>query len=161
MKIENLDDKFARYKKLGLSEPMINAIIKRNIDIDNFIDKYKNINPLFIAETLINAPKEIKRRYALEANFQYIDEIFEKLNNNEINKEAVFEILVELAQGKKVNFEKYKTKEIDLDKEIKELINQKPGLSFSAYMGLLMAKHRGKVDGKKISEVLNKYLNKK
>ena len=127
-------------------------------DIDNFINKYKNIKPLFIAETLINTQKEIKRRYNLEANFENIDEIFEKLNNNEINKEAVFEILVEIAQGKKINFEKYKLKEIDLDKEVKELIKAKPGLSFSAYMGLLMAKHRGKVEGKSIAEALKKYV---
>jgi len=158
IKIEMIDEKISRYKKLELSEPMINAIIKRNIDIDNFINKYKNIKPLFIAETLINTQKEIKRRYNLEANFENIDEIFEKLNNNEINKEAVFEILVEIAQGKKINFEKYKLKEIDLDKEVKELIKAKPGLSFSAYMGLLMAKHRGKVEGKSIAEALKKYV---
>jgi len=158
IKIERIDGKISRYEKLGLSKELINAIIKRNIDIDNFINKYKNIKARFIAETLINTPKEIKRRYDLEANFENIDEIFEKLNNNEINKEAVFEILVEIAQGKKINFEKYKLKEIDLDKEVKELIKSKPGLSFSAYMGLLMVKHRGKVEGKSIAEALKKYV---
>ena len=34
----------------------------------------------------------------------------------------------------------------------------KKGLSIGAYMGILMGKYRGKVDGKKIMEFLEKYV---
>ena len=44
-------------------------------------------------------------------------------------------------------------------KEIKKIIEEKKGLSIGAYMGILMGKYRGKADGKKIMEILKKYLN--
>ena len=40
----------------------------------------------------------------------------------------------------------------------KKIIQEKPGLNIGGYMVLLMAKHRGKVDGKKIMELLRKYV---
>ena len=45
-----------------------------------------------------------------------------------------------------------------LEKEVKELIEKKKGLSIGAYMGILMGKYRGKVEGKKIMELLRKFI---
>ena len=45
-----------------------------------------------------------------------------------------------------------------LEKEIKKILDQKPGLSISAYMGLVMAKFKGKIDGKKAMQILQKLL---
>ena len=46
----------------------------------------------------------------------------------------------------------------NLDKEVQDLIKQKPNLNIGAYMGLLMAKYRGKVDGKELMQVLRKHV---
>ena len=45
--------------------------------------------------------------------------------------------------------------------ELKQILKEKPNLNQGAYMGLLMAKFRGKVSGKDISSELNKQIKKK
>ena len=46
----------------------------------------------------------------------------------------------------------------EIEKDIKELLDENKGLNIGAYMGLLMGKYRGKVDGKKIMELLKKFV---
>ena len=38
------------------------------------------------------------------------------------------------------------------------LINEKKGLNIGAYMGILMGKYRGKVDGKRIMDILKRFV---
>ena len=59
----------------------------------------------------------------------------------------------------KINLGKYKTVyKHDLESEIKDIVKQKPNLSIGAYMGLIMSKYRGKVDGKKVMQILKKLV---
>ena len=69
-------------------------------------------------------------------------------------------ILKELDKGKTIEdiIEKYKIiSEQDLENQIKQIIKEKPNLNASAYMGLVMAKYRGKVDGKRVMELVKKF----
>lgn len=147
-------------KKYKLNKDLAGLIIKNNISFENYVKKYSGIKPLFIVETLINTPKEIKRRYNIEIDVEkYSDEIFSKLNKNLISKEAVIDILVDLGKGKKVDYSKYKeVSHEEIKNEIKKIIKTKKGLSLGAYMGILMSKYRGKIDGKKVIELLKKNL---
>ena len=43
---------------------------------------------------------------------------------------------------------------LTLEKEVKNIVKSKPGLSHGAYMGMIMAKFQGKVDGKKVMEII-------
>ena len=61
----------------------------------------------------------------------------------------------------KAHFDSFRDKGLlppELEKYTKQIIEEKPGLNASAYMGLVMAKYRGKVDGKKVMEILKKNL---
>ncbi|MDP7141544.1 MAG: GatB/YqeY domain-containing protein, partial [Candidatus Woesearchaeota archaeon] len=72
---------------------------------------------------------------------------------------AVLELFLDILNGKKLNLNKYKTASTnDLEKEIKAIIKQKPGLSIGAYMGIIMSKYKGKVDGKEVMKVLKKHV---
>ena len=88
------------------SKKLEQQIVKQNIDLDGYIKKFKNIPVNIIASTLVETPKELKKRFGVKIkNFEkQIQPIFEKLNNNEIPKEAIIEILVEIAEGKKVDY---------------------------------------------------------
>ena len=44
------------------------------------------------------------------------------------------------------------------ESEIVKLIKEKPGLSVGGYMGLIMQKFKGKVNGKEVNAILNKLL---
>lgn len=146
-------------KKYNLNKELSAAIIKKGIAIDKFTTNYSNIPVEFIAQTLINTPKELKKRYNAELNIlTIIDPIFEKLNNQEITKEAVFELMVLIAQGKKPDYNKYKpVSEEGVTEEVKQVIAKNKGAPVNALMGILMSKYRGKIDGKKAMELIKKY----
>ena len=139
-------------------------IAREAIEIKNFEDyikKYPNIPPSLIAHTLIETPKEIKTRFNLDAekltdkDFEFI---FSSLNQEKIQKSAIIEILTEILQGKHIDLNKYKpVSEDNVEKDIHELVEQKPDLTIQALMGIVMNKYKGKVDGKKVMEILRKY----
>ena len=53
-----------------------------------------------------------------------------------------------------------KAESSDVESEIAKIVNEKPGLSIGGYMGLIMAKFKGKVSGKEATDILNKLLKK-
>ena len=96
--------------------------------------------------------KEIKTRFDLETK---PDDILEYLNDGKISEINFFELLVEKAEGKKINLEKYKQPE-DLESEIRKIIKENKGASFNAIMGEVMKRFRGKADPKKVAELIKK-----
>ena len=46
----------------------------------------------------------------------------------------------------------------DIETEAAKVVKEKPGLSAGAYMGLVMAKFKGKVDGKTVMSILQKLI---
>jgi len=150
-------------KKYSLDAKLAKAILKSG-GLEFFkecADSFKNINPSFIADTFVSYFREILRRHKdpfLVKN-KHLREIFSALNHRKISKNSVIEILVDISAGKGLKLSKYELSDsIDLEQEIKKIIKSKPGLSISAYMGLIMAKFKGKVDGKKAMEILTKDL---
>ena len=115
---------------------------------------------MIIANTIINTPKEIKSRFNLDSSKlddDDFEEILSYLNEKKIAKEAVIDLLIKKIKNEKIDLNQFAgVLEKDLEKEIKDLIASKPGLNTGAYMGIMMAKYRGKVDGKKVMEMLNR-----
>jgi len=160
---ELIDEKAKRYEQLGLSKDHAKDLAKSDkTDLFEKIAKeFSNIKPAFIYSTLLSLTKEIKRKNNVDTDkitdSQFI-EIFKALNEEKISKNAVPEILADAALGK-LDFKRYKTESSeDVEKEIEKIIKEKPGLNISAYMGLVMAKFRGKIDGSKAMEILKKHV---
>ncbi|MBD3204229.1 Glu-tRNA(Gln) amidotransferase subunit GatE [Candidatus Woesearchaeota archaeon] len=158
---ELITEKLERLKKeYNIKEKTAKELIKKNIEIKDYIKKYKNIKPDFIAKAIIEYPKEIKKRYEQDIEIEkHIDDVFERLNKKKISKDAVLEILVEIAKGKKPDYSKYELMdEKELKKEIKKIINQNKDLPVNAMIGRVMAKLRGKAPGKKIVDIIKKQM---
>ena len=148
-KIENLARKYKIDK--GIAKQLL------NLDFEKYVNKFKNIEAKLIAQFLVEYPKEIKKRYNKDLNVEKHVNLLEKLSKNEISKDAVFEILVDVALGKKVDYSKYKLmSDKELEKEIKKIVSENKSLPFNALIGKVMAKLRGKAEGKKIVEILKK-----
>ena len=154
-KVEETETKYNLPKQLA----------KEIIEYDNFeplVKKFAKIEPLTIANILANMPKEIKTRFNLDSSKlsnEDFEEVFSYLNEGKIAKEAVIDLLIRKIRNEKIDLRHFETvSEKELEKEIKKIIDEKPGLSQSAYMGLIMAKHRGKVDGKKVMEIVKKFI---
>jgi Glu-tRNA(Gln) amidotransferase subunit E-like FAD-binding protein len=133
-----------------------------NKTFEKFVNKY-TIEPSLIAHILIDIPKEIKKRNNLdpkklkEQDFEFI---LDNLNKNIISKEAIIDILSEIIQDKKININKYKLISIDnIEQEVKDMVQKNKGASFNALMGIIMEKYHGKIDGKKASELVKKYIS--
>ena len=159
---ELLEEKHGRLtSQLGLNEDIIKSLEKAK-KLDLFMKiSVKNLSPSFVAKTLLSYSSEIQKKQKT-ANPSRITEkdletIFEKVDKGEMAKDSVMDILADMSLGK-VDFAKYRLEKIDLDKEIQTILKQKPGLSFGAYMGLLMGKYKGKVSGDEISKALKKAL---
>lgn len=148
-------------KKYKLPHQLAKELID-DFRFESLIDKFKKIDPLVIANTLVNVPKEIKARFNLDSSKLTdgdFEEILHYLNEGKIAKEAVIDLLIKKIRGEKIDIKHFESvSDKELENEVKKLIQEKPGLSISAYMGLVMAKHRGKVEGKKVMDLLKKFV---
>ncbi len=162
-KVELIDDKILHLETTyKLNADLARALVNDpSINYPEYVEEFQHVEPSFIANTLINTPKEIKSRNKAAKPIDHgdIKEALNFLNEKKISKEAVFELLLQVAEGKKMDIHQFKKADTsNLDKEVQDLIKQKPNLNIGAYMGLLMAKYRGKVDGKELMQVLRKHV---
>ena len=129
---------------------------------EELVKKYNKLEPQLIAHALINVPKEIKTRFKEDISKlkdEHFGEILGYLNKGKIAKEAIIDLLIKKIRNEKIKLEEFAGVSLEeLEKEIKGLIEKKKGLNIGAYMGILMGKYRGKVDGKKLMEILKKFV---
>ncbi len=148
-------------EEYNISTQLARELINNKL-FEKFVSKYK-IEPSLIAHILIEVPKNIKTKYNLDIKKlkeQDFDFVLYNLDKNVISKEAVIDILSETIQDKKIDLNKYKLVSADnIEQQIKDIIQKNKGASFNAIMGLVMKKYRGKIDGKKISELVKKYIS--
>ncbi|MBI2661334.1 Glu-tRNA(Gln) amidotransferase subunit GatE [Candidatus Woesearchaeota archaeon] len=148
-------------KRFSLSREMAKEVVDSGI-FTELAGKLRNVEPSFIAHALISIPKELRKRYGLDASKlanKDFEEILGHLDEGRITKEAVIDIFADIIKGGKTDLKKYAAvAEEGIEMEIKKIVDSKPGLNISAYMGLVMAKYRGKIEGKKVMEILKKIM---
>jgi len=151
-----LTEKKDNYKKVfGLSDDLAGLIVKKNIHLEDYSAQYPNIDPVFLAEYFVILPKEAKKRFSTKVEVEkFAIEIFPRLEKKELPKESVLEILVDLAKGKKINWDGFRIDEDTIKKELEELISKHPNLGIQALMGEAMRALKGRVPGKKVMEML-------
>ncbi|MEM4259752.1 MAG: Glu-tRNA(Gln) amidotransferase subunit GatE [Candidatus Woesearchaeota archaeon] len=160
---ELISDKILRMEKnYKISKELATIIVKEGIEIERYIQKYKNIKPTFIAEFFYSMPIEFKKRYNIDYDPEnFAEELFAKINNNEISYSAVEEIIVKKAKGEIINFSDYSTiDEKILETKIMDIIDKNKNASMNALMGIAMKELKGKTEGKKIMQLLKKFLIK-
>ncbi len=155
---ELITDKIKRLnKEYGINQDVGKQVMSKEKIFYSLVKKYPNIKPMFIAEALVVMPKDIKKRHNIDIDLKYLDEVLDKLNKSLITHDSVSEIMVDIAKDKKIDYKKYEiSNKTDIESEIKKIIEEKPDLSFNAYMGLAMSKLKGKASGKEIAEILKK-----
>jgi Glu-tRNA(Gln) amidotransferase subunit E-like FAD-binding protein len=153
-------------KEKGLNEEMVKLILSENKleELKVLLEIYNNIN--FIAKMIVVFPKEIatKEKKSLEEIeekiLDYYGDILREIIKKKISEGDVKDILTKLVRGE--SFDKaIKSEKADNSKiegEILKMIKEKPGLNANAYMGLVMGKFKGKINGKEAMEIINKIL---
>ena len=161
------DETEGELKKQGLSDELVSSLLKGD-KLDNYkelINLYKN--PQLIAKMLVLWPKEIagKKNKSIEEiyellNIDILNEILSSLKSKKINELDIKDIMLKLSEGKSLD-EILKIEKVnlnDIEEEIIKIIKNKPGLSDKAYMGLIMEKFRGKINGKDAIEIVKKHI---
>ncbi len=152
-------------RKKGLNEEAINILLKSG-KLGDFGNLLKILNePKFIYKALIEIPKEISSHYKIEnidekLSLDIIENIIQGVASGRLGRQDIKHIIEEIVKGKNLD-EALKIEKKDLteiESEIVQLIKEKPGLSKNAYMGLVMQKHKGKVSGIDIMNILEKLV---
>jgi len=149
--------------EFGLNEELVKAIVKEN-KVEDFKILYKTSdNVELIAKMLTLFQKDIAKKQDLSKeeltklfNTHTLEAILEKVGST-IAANEVKVVMKNIAFGKTLD-EALEKSDIDLDSEVRKIIQEKPGLSTGAYMGLVRGKFKGQVNGKEVSEVLKKIL---
>ncbi len=155
-------DKLAEFKeKYRLPEDMAKEAVEHP-KFEQYVAQYGKVAPLIIAQALFAIPKDLKSRLNLDPSGlkeQDYEEVLSYLHDGGIPKDAIAEILSKKIKKEKISIGEFAgISDEQLEKDIKEIVAQKPGLNVGGYMGLVMAKHRGKVEGKKVMEILRKLV---
>jgi len=154
-------------KEKGLEKEMIQILLE-----ENKLEEYKQLisaysNPNLIVKMLILWQKEIASRekisetkIAQKLSLDVLETILLKLMEKVIKESEVKEIMIDIVKGKTVEeaIKKEKISEENVEKEIQQILKEKPGLSINAYMGLVMGKFKGKVSAQQAAEILKKYV---
>ena len=159
---ELLVEKKERFKEIGLAEDLARDLSKsgKNDLFESFVDKFSNVKAAYIAETMLSTPKNLKRKFNVDAE-KLTDNDFEKifslLDSGKIAKESVEDILLKICKGEKVDYAKYsQMSDKELETEIKKIVSASKGIEFNALVGKVMGTLKGRAEGKKIIEMLKK-----
>jgi Glu-tRNA(Gln) amidotransferase subunit E-like FAD-binding protein len=160
---ELLSDKAKKLEKYGLDEKLATKIAKQGKEVyfENLFKSFKNTKPSFIVDTFISIRKQLNKDFNVpeeKITDQNIEETLKLVNNGKISKNNLAEALLDIVNGQ-LDIDKYKgVSDEDLKKEIQAIIKSKPGLNPGAYMGLIMAKFKGNIDGSKAMALLKELL---
>lgn len=161
----------AELKKKGLSDDLIILVLDSSTGLDEFVTLMKVYGkdaPLVAKMiTLWRAELASKYKKSLEEityvlSERVLEQLLEKVDEKKLAASDVRMVMGRLVEG--VSFEKAivveKVDDSKLEHEIRQLVKEKPGMRANAYMGMLMAKHKGNVDAKKAMELIEKIVGK-
>lgn len=163
---EILTEKAIRLEKqYNLSPEISNLIIKENPSLfENFVNKFKNLEPPLIAKTMTLTLYDLKSRQNLDISKirdEDLEEIFMYLNSKKLDKSSISQYLKDKIENNKINLENYKIiDQVELEKIIKGIIDKNKEATINALMGIVMVKIQGRANGRKVMEIIKK-LHKK
>jgi glutamyl-tRNA(Gln) amidotransferase subunit E len=172
---ETWENKISRIaKSYSISQELAKQIVHSGLDVmfAKLADKYE---PKLVSSTILSTFKELEREGLDTGSIteSKLDDLFKTILNKQIAKEAVPDVLRELAKHperevsqivKKIGVAGLKTS--DLEGIIQKILKDKPDLlkhprREKVLMGLVMKEVRGKIDGKTVIDTLRLELKKK
>ncbi len=172
---ELYDERIERISKnVGLDEIKTGQVLDR-FDEDQVMElmRISGIKAANLFSILFDLPKDIKKRDNIEVyDFKYnlLLDILKYSSQNSLNQNIIRDIFVSLYKDKLdevENFKEYLEKkgfiledidDLKIENTIKEIVQRNKGAPFGALMGIAMKEFSGKVDGKKISDILKKFF---
>ena len=161
----------AEIKKKGLTDELINLVLESPENLEEFETLLKlapkqapliaKIVTLWRNEIASKLKTPIEKIHSILTE-AILEKILHELIKGKIQERDIKDIMLNLAQGKSLeqSIKSEKLSQDALEHELAQLIKEKPGLSPNAYMGILIGKHKGKIDAKSAMQIISKLLNK-
>ena len=165
-------------KKLNKALEVLNSINKPIDNVNKIVDNtFKSINryqeniknisknitlpKAYILDTIFSTRKHIKKKENIDIDptEEEWSFIFTKIQEGEISKDNVIDILKKLKKNKPITEIVKEFKLMDsneLEKIVKEVLDANPGKRPNVLMGVIMGKIQGKASGKQVMELLTK-----
>ncbi|MBU1136652.1 MAG: Glu-tRNA(Gln) amidotransferase subunit GatE [Nanoarchaeota archaeon] len=152
-------------KNKGLNEELIKVLIKyRKIqEFQELLEVYNK--PELIAKILTvwisdiaKKNKKTIQQIEKKLTLDIIETILQAVQKKEISENEIYEVMEDIIKGKEIKEALKKEKLENLEEEILKIVREKPNLSTNAYMGLVMQKFKGKVNGKEVVEILKRVI---
>src|SRR3989344_294932 len=154
-------------KSHGLNQEMINLVLNEGKieEIKDLMHINNDVN--LIAKMLVLWPKEFAVKEKISINkvmeklsLDVLEHVLSALNKKQIEKHNIQDILLDVVKGKSVEeaIKIEKTSLHEIEEFVIKLVKEKPGLSVGGYMGLIMARFKGKISGKEAGEIVKKYV---
>lgn len=147
-------------KNTGISVDQARLLVKEGFDLQEYLDRFPTLEAPFLATALLTYGKEIEARYKKTLDhIPLLEPLFLACHEGKIPRDAIFQILVEIAEGKismaSVDFSKYsQMPDEELRAIVLEAVVSSPDARPNALMGVIMTKARGRVDGKRVMAML-------
>jgi glutamyl-tRNA(Gln) amidotransferase subunit E len=151
-------------KKKGLGDDMIELVLKsgKSEEFDVLMKVHKNASLVGKMVTIWRTELEKKAGKLDVLTERVLEDILEKVENGEISEGDVKKVMIGVVDGQELDeLVKGHSEKVDGD-EVEEfvgkLVKEKPGMRENAYMGLVMKEFGGKVDAKKVMEIVKKVV---
>ncbi len=159
---ELLTEKTEQFEKKYHLQPVLAREVINNPFFTKFVEQHKKLEASFIARVLTEIPKDIKTRLHISTDKltdKDFAKVFEAYSKETLSKQAATDMLAALAQGHPFDLTKYQMiSDDELEKSIKDIVAKNKGASMGALMGIVMNAYKDKTDGKKVSDLLKKYM---
>lgn len=156
----------AELKKKGLSDDLIVLVLDTPAGLDEFetlMGVYDMDAPL-VAKMVTLWRTELASKYnktfeeiCVLLSERVLEQLLELVRDKKLEVGDMRRVMGRLVEG--ISFdEATRVEKVDysaLEHEIRQLVKEKPGLRTNAYMGMLMAKHKGSINAKKAMELIN------
>lgn len=154
-------------RKKGLSDEFINLVLDGHLDEFITLMKVYGQDAPLVAKMITLWRQELATKYkktideiTLLLNESILETILERVRAKKIDSSDVRSVMTKLAEG--ISFEQALVVEKQDDNEIEHyiriLVKEKPGLRPNAYMGLVMAHFKGKIDAKRAMELIERVV---
>ena len=153
---ELITEKAARLEQdFNLGSDLSRELVEHEGHFATYLKQFPNLEPLLIARTMIEMPKEIKKRFQIKPLHGHIEYVLDLVNQGKIQAGNIFNTLLLKAQGKTVDLSKFTPVDEDEVREFITVFFQKnPDSRPNVVMGEVMKNFSGRIDGKRAMELV-------
>lgn len=153
---EQITDLASHY---GLAEDIAKRIIRDGIQLDELTTRFSTLKVSFIIDSLYSFPAALHKKHGVAVEQETILLLLEKLDAKEITKDAFEDVALALARGENVDFQAFAPVSLEsITDDVTAIVEGMKDKPRGAIIGTVMAKYKGKVDGKQLSQLVNSLL---